>query len=244
MIRRNQKLLNRINVLTDALLVFLSYIFASWLWIGVVKQDSNMAALSNLGNGPALVAGLYALWTVVVLGALRVYRVNRIKKLTWELRNVALGNLIALVTAAALLYLFRLQDFSRGVLGIYYLTVVAAMVGKRLVVRYTLRYYRAKGYNLKHHIVVGGGKLARRYADTVAKDRSLGIHLAGIIPPKGDDWEVWLEKQLHGEGIDDPGARNTAEDHLKVAANHGFTSFADVDIMDAEGEFESLSRQL
>ena len=35
-----------------------------------------------------------------------------------------------------------------------------------------------------------------------------------------------------------PGARNTAEDHLKVAANHGFTSFADVDIMDAEGEFE------
>ena len=203
MIRRNQKLLNRINVLTDALLVFLSYIFASWLWIGVVKQDSNMAALSNLGNGPALVAGLYALWTVVVLGALRVYRVNRIKKLTWELRNVALGNLIALVTAAALLYLFRLQDFSRGVLGIYYLTVVAAMVGKRLVVRYTLRYYRAKGYNLKHHIVVGGGKLARRYADTVAKDRSLGIHLAGIIPPKGDDWEVWLEKQLHGEGIDE-----------------------------------------
>ncbi|MBQ3476382.1 DUF362 domain-containing protein, partial [Candidatus Saccharibacteria bacterium] len=35
-----------------------------------------------------------------------------------------------------------------------------------------------------------------------------------------------------------PGARNTAEDHLRVAADHGFTSFADVDIMDAEGEFE------
>lgn len=35
-----------------------------------------------------------------------------------------------------------------------------------------------------------------------------------------------------------PGERNTAADHLKVAADHGFTSFADVDIMDAEGEFE------
>ena len=33
-----------------------------------------------------------------------------------------------------------------------------------------------------------------------------------------------------------PGERNKAEDHLKVAEAHGFTSFADIDIMDAEGE--------
>lgn len=35
-----------------------------------------------------------------------------------------------------------------------------------------------------------------------------------------------------------PGARNTAEDHIEVAKKHGFTTYADVDIMDAEGEFE------
>lgn len=35
-----------------------------------------------------------------------------------------------------------------------------------------------------------------------------------------------------------PGQRNTAEDHLKVAEDHGFTKIADVDIMDAEGEIE------
>lgn len=34
------------------------------------------------------------------------------------------------------------------------------------------------------------------------------------------------------------GKRNTAEDHIKVAKDHGFTSFADVDIMDADGEFK------
>ena len=32
------------------------------------------------------------------------------------------------------------------------------------------------------------------------------------------------------------GARNDAEEHMKVAEEHGFTKFADVDIMDAEGE--------
>lgn len=35
-----------------------------------------------------------------------------------------------------------------------------------------------------------------------------------------------------------PGARNNIEDHLKVAEEHGFTSFADVDIMDGKGEFK------
>lgn len=35
-----------------------------------------------------------------------------------------------------------------------------------------------------------------------------------------------------------PGKRNNAKDHIKVAEDHGFTSFADVDIMDADGEFK------
>ena len=35
-----------------------------------------------------------------------------------------------------------------------------------------------------------------------------------------------------------PGERNKAKDHLKVAEDHGFTSFAEVDIMDADGDFE------
>ncbi len=203
MIRRNQKQLNRINVLTDGLLVFVSYLFASWLWLGVVTKNPNMASLANLGNGAGLAGALYAVWTVIILGELRVYRFTRIKKLSQEIRSIVLGNLIALVTAAALLYLFRLQEFSRGVLGVYYVTVVAAMVGKRLLMRYTLRYIRAKGYNLKHNLVVGGGHLAKRYAETVAEDKSLGVHLAGIIPPKGDDWVQWLEAQLHGDGIDE-----------------------------------------
>ena len=35
-----------------------------------------------------------------------------------------------------------------------------------------------------------------------------------------------------------PGQRNTYEDHIKVAEEHGFTSFADVDIMDKDNEFK------
>ena len=35
-----------------------------------------------------------------------------------------------------------------------------------------------------------------------------------------------------------PGKRNNEKDHLEVAKKHGFLDFAEVDIMDADGEFE------
>ena len=51
-----------------------------------------------------------------------------------------------------------------------------------------------------------------------------------------------LVKKLNGTIIECntayPGKRNNAKEHLKVAEEHGFTSFADVDIMDSEGEFK------
>ena len=84
MIRRNQRQLNLLNILTDALLVFLSYVFASWLWLGVVTKNPNMASLANLRNGSAMAAVIYALWTVAVLGMLRVYRDTRVRKLGWR----------------------------------------------------------------------------------------------------------------------------------------------------------------
>ena len=51
-----------------------------------------------------------------------------------------------------------------------------------------------------------------------------------------------LVKKLNGTIIECntayPGKRNNAKDHLKVAEEHGFTAFANVDIMDSEGEFK------
>ena len=49
MIKRNQKKLNQPNVLSDEVLIVLSYLFASWLWLDVIKNtEGNMATLSIL----------------------------------------------------------------------------------------------------------------------------------------------------------------------------------------------------
>lgn len=69
---------------------------------------------------------------------------------------------------------------------------------------------------------------------STGEDGAKGYLKADLIGP--------LVKKLNGTIIECntayPGARNTKEDHLKVAKKHGFTSFSNVDIMDGEGEFK------
>lgn len=83
---------------------------------------------------------------------------------------------------------------------------------------------------------------------------ALGIKLTGKVGVKVSTGEAGakgylkadligpLVKKLNGTIIECntayPGKRNNEKDHLEVAKEHGFTEFADVDIMDAEGDFE------
>lgn len=184
MIHRNQKTLNRLNLLSDGVLIVLCYLFASWLWLDVIRNTKgNMAALSSLNARGILAAVIYAIWTVFLLSLLRVYHTSRVHRAGRESGRIVAGNAIALATAASALFVFRLQDFSRGVLAVYFLSSSAVLIGKRTTVRWLLRRVRARGYNLKHMLVIGSGKLARRYVENVQADPTLGIHVEQCLAP-------------------------------------------------------------
>lgn len=218
MIQRNQKKLNRLNVLSDGVLIVLCYLFASWLWLDVIKNKAgNMAALSSLNARGMLAAVIYAVWTVFLLSLLRVYHTSRVHRSGRESTRILAGNAIALATAASVLFLFRLQDFSRGVLGVYFLSSSAVLIGKRKVIRSLLRRMRARGYNLKHMLVVGSGNLAQRYMQNVQAQPSLGIHVEQCLTPDDSLLET-LENSLHGAGIDEV-ILALAPDELSVTAD-------------------------
>ena len=82
--------------------------------------------------------------------------------------------------------------------------------------------------------ITGGGRNKVGVKVSTGEDGAKGYLKADLIGP--------FVKSLNGTIIECntayPGARNTAADHIEVATKHGFTSFADVDIMDADGEFK------
>ncbi len=88
-----------------------------------------------------------------------------------------------------------------------------------------IKIYEALGVKLKGNV---GVKVS------TGERGSKGYLKADLIGP--------LVKKINGTIIECntayPGARNNKEEHLKVAAEHGFTSYAKVDIMDADGEYK------
>lgn len=84
--------------------------------------------------------------------------------------------------------------------------------------------------------------------------KALGVELGGNVGVKVSTGEAGsrgylkadligpLVRQLNGTIIECntayDGARNTLEEHLKVAKEHGFTKIANIDIMDADGEMK------
>lgn len=203
MIRKNQKLINRFNSLSDGIILLFSYLFASWLWLDVIKNTTNnMAALENL-QGSTMVAGaVYALWTLIMLAFFGMYSTTRIHQPQHSAGNILMANAVALASGAAALFLFRLVEFSRGVLGVYFVTSSFLLIAKRLLLRALLRYYRKKGYNLKHMLVVGTGELAGRYIESVNNNKALGIHIAKQLEVN-DCLPSIMEELLHESAIDE-----------------------------------------
>lgn len=84
--------------------------------------------------------------------------------------------------------------------------------------------------------------------------KALGVKLSGKVGIKVSTGEAGAKgylkadlispfvKNLNGTIVECntayDGKRNTAAEHMEVAKAHGFTSFANVDIMDADGEFK------
>ena len=158
MIRRNQAFLNKLNILLDIALTVAAYILASWLRLDFLDgQETNMAAVSGR---TVLLALSYSLVLFLLLSVMGFYNT---------------------LIATALLFTFRLMDFSRGVLIVFYLSTVSLLVGKYALTRLIFNHYRKKGYNLKHVLVIGTGSLAEQYQRDIEEESELGFSIMGFI---------------------------------------------------------------
>lgn len=214
MIKKNQHILNIINVITDGLIVFLAYLFASCLWLDLMNDDPNNIA--NLGasshNSMSTVALIYASSMMLILALLGLYKPARTRRFRQEVVMLLKANLIGILMAAAILYIVRLQEFSRGVLGVFFLSSFCFLGTKRYLLRLALNRMRRKGLNQKHVIVIGTGALAQQYMRSVMSEPELGFLVDGFVGIKRNDKELGtpllgnmdsLDLLLRNSGIDD-----------------------------------------
>ena len=180
MIRKHQGLLNIINFLLDIMLVFSSYLLAVWLRLGVLA-DAPMNMYALLDNKYLLAALIYACALGAAYVALRLYGSFRFHKFRHEAITLAAANAVGALGIGAALYLFRMDDFSRLTIALFYVFSTLFLVLKRVMLRAVLGHYRSLGYNRRTLIVVGNGEHADRYMQHIRQHPQYGYALLGYV---------------------------------------------------------------
>lgn len=177
MIRENQKILNRANIFTDAVLLLFAMIFAYGIRFGIFQGELHHITLVNYLKLGVVVIPVY-LFIYLSLG---LYESFRHKTFTNELGLIIKSNLTGLFMLLALLFIFKQIDLSRWTLVIFFCLNIMLTGTKRFVLRYVLHQYRSKGYNIKHVIIIGSGATALSYIKAINENKSLGFFIIGYI---------------------------------------------------------------
>ena len=174
MIKRNQEYLNRINAVLDFLLVFLSYLFSAWFRLKVLHGWWENQGLSR----PMIIASMfYAAGLLMMLSILGFYNTTRVRKLSWKLTTLFIATTISIFAVTAFIFVFKIEDVSRGIIAIFYFLTLLLLSGKQVLTRAVLNQLRKTGYNIKHEILVGTGKLAKQYIEDLGNEPELGIQI-------------------------------------------------------------------
>lgn len=180
MIRKNQRMLNAVNMALDAILIFVSYLVATYIRFGimygqkpVLEQGWNLHFLRA--------AGLYTVALVAAFYAFKLYGSYRFQSQIRELSVIFMINAVGVSVVTGFLYVTKIVDFSRLALFLFFVFSTLSVSAKRICLRALLRYFRKQGYNQKHVIVVGNGHFARQYIEDVKKCPYLGFVVDGYV---------------------------------------------------------------
>ena len=209
MIKRNQTSLNRLNAAADFLLVFFSYLFSAWFRLKVLNGWWENKGLSR----PMIFASLcYAAGLLLVLTILGFYSTDRIRRLSWKLGVLFLSITVSIFAVTAFIFLFKIQDVSRGIILIFYFLILFLLGGKQILTRAVLNQLRSSGYNIKHEVLVGTGRLARQYQEDLGDEPELGIQISAVVSPDED-----LDKILTSTAIDEVVIALEPEEYVKIS---------------------------
>ena len=178
MIKHNQKLLNILNLLSDAVLTFISWFIACWVRYDLM--DGTVSVDFTSSKYIAILLG-YCLTIVVFYYMLQVYSPRRYKQVGSEFAQIIFANAVCSLALTAVFFLIRSIDVSRVGIFLFFLISSFLVICKHSAERLFLHYIRRNGYNQKHILVVGSGRLAKQYAKNVSNNPQMGFCIDGYV---------------------------------------------------------------
>lgn len=231
LLSENQRIRGLISSVIDIVLLIAAYLLANFLrfnWLPFFEEGGAGPAL-DIARSPMVVLGWagYAVVMVLLYWSRGLYNPSRLRGLWQRSTTIAFGNALGVVGFMALLFVFRLQNFSRGVMLLLYGFSTGFLIFKRMIKRWYDRARNRKGEDLRHILLVGGGDMAAEYLLALEHNPYYGFHVDGYLAPYANpDLDVRylggydkMEVTLDEPGIDEVVvALDAAEMHMLTRA--------------------------
>lgn len=180
MIKDNQKIFNRLMVLIDAAITAASFMLAYYFKFYILNDGPGVGVL------PATEYFKLLLFIVPMYMLLyyfcSIYAPKRTVRRRFEIFGIIKANFIGVIALIILLFLVvRELNYSRSVIGFFYIFNVGFTSAFRIFLRKGLRTIRRQGYNLKHILLVGYSRAAEQYIDRLADNPQWGYVACGIL---------------------------------------------------------------
>ena len=177
MIRENQKYLNRLQVFLDLFFVVLSFGLAYYTRFYFLSNGTQSLSTHELVLPLVAILPVYT----ILYHLFDLYSAKRTKPTHVELSAIFKTNVLTTFLLMVILYILKLQNFSRVMIIFFALYNLILTIGSRIGIRFALRKYRRLGYNLKHCLIIGTTASSGEFIKKVHKNKHWGYHILGIV---------------------------------------------------------------
>lgn len=226
MIRQNQRFLTQLYILADLLCTLVVFVLAYWVRFktGLFDYEHILPFTTYLIWGTvysfaAVVAGFY----------LQFYSPKRRKNYSYDMLKILQIHTISLLGLLGLLYFAKEAHISREFILIFYSLNVICAVIYRYIVKKVLFALRRKGFNKRFVLILGAGKVGRRFYQNLQNHPEIGYEAIGFL----DDFHMEhegearnikpilgkiddLERMLKEHPVDEVISALPLEAHLKL----------------------------
>ena len=177
MAKLGQRALNTLSTVLDMLIVVVSMAIAFCLRFYVFEGEGPLGSLLDHIMWATAFSPVY----VFFYGLLGVYDRRSSEDTTHALGRLIAGNTLATMLFIDCIFVFRMVDFSRWLIVMFWLLTVAFSCTKLVVVNRRVQARHRRGLDQRRVVIVGSGSAAREYGEAVGSEQGGELVLLGSI---------------------------------------------------------------
>ncbi|MCC0655724.1 undecaprenyl-phosphate glucose phosphotransferase [Clostridioides sp. ES-S-0123-01] len=179
MIKENQKILNKVQIGIDIIVILISFILAYFTKFDVLKGTN------SIGNHSYIITTFCSVLIYFILyNVLDLYSTKRTCNIYKEITTIINANIIGALILILILFIIKLINYSRMVLVFFIIYNIIFMSLSRIILRYILHKYRSKGFNQKHCLIVGATDIGKKLTTKIRKNHQWGYNIVGYLDDK------------------------------------------------------------